>query len=65
MGNLHPTEEQVARFKEANQKANQKAEQMADAVATKAAASKYTSVIFLVAIILLLGIGASVPLWFD
>lgn len=61
MGNLHPTEEQVARFKEANQKA----EQMADAVATKAVGSKYTSVIFLVAIIVLLGIGASVPLWFD
>jgi len=41
------------------------AESTTDKLATKAVASKYTSAIFLAVIIVALGIGATLPMWFD
>ncbi len=58
MGPLHPTEEQLKAVR-------LKAEKAADKLATRAVGSKYTAVIFLVAIIAALAAGASIPLWLD
>lgn len=58
MGNLRPTEEQL-------KAARLQAEKVADKLANKAVASKYTTAIFLVVIIVAFCAGASIPLWFD